>query len=157
MPTTITVSPSDDAYVRSDAATTNYGSATTIQVDQSPDKRTYLRFPVSGVNGRQVLSAQLLLNTVDGGGGGEFHVVTDTAWTEGTLNWNNKPAYGSGVAASLSTVKTGQQVTVDLTSAVTGDGTYSFAVLGTSSDGADYTSKEGGALGPRLVLTVAGA
>ena len=155
MPTTITVTPSDDAYVRSDTATTNYGSATTIQVDQSPDKRTYVRFPVSGVNGRQVLSAQLLLNTVDGGGGGEFHVVTDTAWTEGTLNWNNKPAYGAGVAASLSTVKTGQQVTVDLTSTVTGDGTYSFAVLGTSSDGADYTSKEGGALGPRLVLTVA--
>jgi chitodextrinase len=157
MPTTITVAPSDDAYVRSDSAGTNYGTATTIQVDQSPDKRTYLRFPVSGVNGRQVLSAQLLLNTADGGGGGEFHVVTDTAWTEGTLNWNNKPAYATGLAASLGAVTTGQQVTVDLTSTVTGDGTYSFAVLGTSSDGADYTSKEGGSLGPRLVLTVAGA
>jgi hypothetical protein len=156
LPTTITVQPSDDAYVRSDNATANYGSTTTIQVDQSPDKRAYMRFVVSGVAGRQVQSAQLLLNAVDGGGGGEFHPVTDTGWTEGTLTWNNKPAYGAGVAASLGTVRTGQQVTVDLTSSVTGDGTYSFAVLGTSSDGADYTSREGGSLGPRLVLTVAG-
>ena len=82
--------------------------------------------------------------------------MTDTGWTEGTLTWNNKPAYGSDRAATLGTVKTGQQVVVDLTSTVTGDGTYSFAVLGTSSDGADYTSKEGGSLGPTLVLTVAG-
>ncbi len=155
MPTTITVTPSDDASVRSDRATSTYGSATTIQVDQSPDKRTYLRFAVSGVQGRQVLSASLLLNTVDGGGGGELHMVSDTSWTEGTLTWNNKPAYVTGVAASLGTVRTGQQATADLTSTVTGDGTYSFAALGTSSNGADYTSKEGGSLGPRLVLTVA--
>jgi chitodextrinase len=155
MPTTITVTPSDDASVRSDRATSTYGSATTIQVDQSPDKRTYLRFAVSGVQGRQVLSASLLLNTVDGGGGGELHMVSDTSWTEGTLTWNNKPAYGAGVTASLGTVRTGQQATADLTSTVTGDGTYSFAALGTSSNGADYTSKEGGSLGPRLVLTVA--
>lgn len=157
LPTTITITPSDDAYVRSDLATANYGSATTIQVDQSPDKRTYLRFAVSGVLGRQVLSAQLLLNAVDGGGGGAFHQVTDTGWTEGTLTWNNKPAFAPAVSASPGTVSTGQQVAVDLTSTVTGDGTYSFAVLGTSSDGADYTSAEGGSSGPRLVLTVAGS
>jgi acid phosphatase type 7 len=43
-------------------------------------------------------------------------------------------------------------VEVDVTSLITGDGTYSLRVSTTSTDGADYSSKEG-ANPPQLVIT----
>ena len=49
----------------------------------------------------------------------------------------------------------GQLVDFDVTPAVTGDGTYDFALVNGSSDCADYRSKEGGSP-PKLVVTLAG-
>jgi hypothetical protein len=155
-PTILSVTPDADAYVSSGSPTSRYGTARTLQVDMSPSvKRTYVRFAVAGVSDRRVLSAILQLNTVDGGGGGDVHVVRDTSWTEAGLTWDNQPTFEGASLADLGSVTTGQQVEVDLTSSVTGDGTYSFVMLGTSSNGADYTSREGGSAGPRLVISVA--
>jgi len=50
-------------------------------------------------------------------------------------------------------VTTGNWYEVDLTSLISGDGTYSLRISSTSSDGADYSSKEG-ANPPQLVVTL---
>jgi hypothetical protein len=44
-------------------------------------------------------------------------------------------------------------VDYDVTSLVRGDGLVSFALTGTSSDGTDFTSREGGANAPQLLIT----
>ena len=69
----LTFAPSDDTYVYSTNANTNYGSATTLQVDNSPVKNILMKFSVSGIAGRTVTSAKLRLYAVDPSPvGGEF-------------------------------------------------------------------------------------
>jgi len=69
--------------------------------------------------------------------------------------WNNAPAHDNTLVASLGAVTTGNWYTLDLTSLITADGTYSLRVTSTSSDGADYRSKEG-VNPPVLEIEVAG-
>jgi len=53
-------------------------------------------------------------------------------------------------------VALGETVSVDVTSAVTGDGTYSFRVKTGSGDAAAYFSRQGSSTqGPRLQLSCA--
>jgi hypothetical protein len=146
--------PIDDAYIASGSPTTNYGSATTLQVDNSPIKHFLLKFNVSGLNGKQVTSAKLRLYNVDSASkGGDFYAVSDNSWQEETLNWNNAPAALTSLLASLGSVSPNNWYEVDITSLIAGDGTYSLRITSMSSDGADYSSKEG-ANSPQLVITV---
>jgi len=48
-----------------------------------------------------------------------------------------------------------QVVDFDLGATITGDGTYCFALDSTSSNGVDYASRESGANGPVVLLTLA--
>jgi acid phosphatase type 7 len=157
-PTTLTFTPSADSWVEADTATTNYGSNTAIGTDNSPVKRLLLKFDVSGVAGRQVLSARLRLYCVNASPfGGAFHRVADTSWTEGGVNWNNAPA-GSTALGQLGAVAVNTWYERDVSQLVTGDGTVSIDATSTSSDGADYSSKEGAAgLAPQLVVTTSSA
>jgi hypothetical protein len=60
------------------------------------------------------------------------------------------------VLASLGAVKRNTWYEIDLSSLVTGDGTYSLRITTTSGDGATYVSKEGAAGSrPQLVVTLA--
>jgi chitodextrinase len=147
--------PTEDAYVRSDQAASNFGSATTLQVDGSPAKNFLMKFNVSGVGSKSVTNATLRLYCVDpsAGSGGSFASVSTNSWSESTVTWNNKPALGSPFV-SLGKVSTGTWYSVNVTNLVHGDGTVSIGVTSTSSDGADYTSSEGSAgFRPELVVT----
>jgi hypothetical protein len=54
---------------------------------------------------------------------------------------------------SLGAVVAGAWYEIDVTAAITADGVYSFLVRSTSSDGADYVSREGAAANrPQLVI-----
>jgi len=150
---TITFTPVEDGYIANGSPATNYGSATTLQVDNSPIKHILMRFNVSGLNGKQIASAKLRLYNVDPSGkGGDFYSVSDTSWQEETLTWNNAPVASPNLLASLGSVSATNWYEVDLTSLITGDGTYSLRIISTSSDGADYSSKEG-TNPPQLVIT----
>jgi hypothetical protein len=152
----ITFAPSDDTYVYSTNANTNYGASTTLQVDNSPVKNILLKFAVSGIGGRTVASAKLRLYAVDPSPvGGEFRRTASDTWTEPTVTWTTAPAADATVLASLGKVSTGNWYEVDVTPLVTGDGVVSMRVTSSSSDGADYSSKEGPAgFVPQLVVTV---
>lgn len=155
-PNTITETPVADTWVQDTTPTTNYGAKPTIGVDQSPDvKHILLMFDVSGLQGRPVVSAKLRLYCVDPSSfGGEFHRVTSTSWDESTVTWNTAPAADSTVLGTLGSVQVGNWYEVDVTPAVTGDGLVSFEAVSTSTNGADYSSKEGAAgLAPQLVVT----
>ena len=154
--TTLTFTPTADAYVRSDQPTANFGSITSIQVDNSPVKNFLLKFSVSGVGGRPVTNAKLRLYCVDPSDrGGDFHALADpnALWSEQTVNWNNAPAAAAATIGSIGSVSSGSWYEVNLSSLITGDGTYSLRVTTPSSNGADYSSKEG-ANAPQLVLSL---
>ena len=145
-------------------STNNCDSATTLQVDDSPIKHFLLKFDVTGINSQTVTNAKLCLYNVDGasaggdpstGSGQRFHHVSDDTWQEETVTWNNAPAADTQVLASLGAVSPNTWYEVDLTSHVTGDGTYSLRVSD-SVGGADYSSKEG-TNDPKLLVAVGGA
>src|SRR5437867_3454851 len=68
---TLTFSPVADTWVDSSAASSNLNNDVALKVDGSPIAITYLRFTVTGVNGRPVQQARLRLGvsgiSVDGG------------------------------------------------------------------------------------------
>jgi hypothetical protein len=113
-----------------------------------------IKIDVSGLNGKQVVSAKLRLYNVDPSSkGGDFYAVSDNSWQEETVTWNSAPAALTNLLGSIGSVSIGNWYEVDLTSLISGDGTYSLRISSTSSDGADYSSKEG-ANPPQLIITV---
>jgi hypothetical protein len=140
-----------DTYVDAASTGTNHGSATTIRVDGSPDVHAYLRFSVSGVSGT-ITRVRLLLfaNNSDSQGIRAF-AVSDNTWGELTTNYTNAPALGSQLASSGS-FATSVWVTMDVTSYVTGNGTYSFAITNLSSTAISMGSRESGANSPQLII-----
>jgi acid phosphatase type 7 len=110
-----------------------------------------LKFTVSGVGSRQVTSATLRLFCGDSSNlGGQFRRVLDTSWTENGVTWGNAPAAEATVFGSLRSVSVGNWYTVPVPF-VTGDGTYSIRISSTSTNGADFSSKEG-ANPPQLIV-----
>jgi hypothetical protein len=114
-----------------------------------------LKFNVSAVGNGSILSAKLRLYCVDPSPfGGEFHRVADTTWSEVGVNWNNAPVADANVLATLGKVSANTWYEVDVTSLVSGDGTFSLKMNSTNADGAYYSTKEGPAgFAPQLVLT----
>jgi RHS repeat-associated protein len=152
----LTLTPIDDAYIQSASPTINSGSAPTLQVDNSPILHFLIKFDVTGVNGQSIANAKLrLYNTNSSSIGGNFYRVADNSWQEETVTWNNAPAADTTLLASLGSVSPDTWYDVDITSLITGDGTYSLRVSSTSTNGADYSSKEGNNP-PQLVITLAG-
>ena len=103
--TTLFFAPAADTYVRADSPTSNYGADTKLAVDNSPVKHLLLKFNISGIGVRTVVSAKLRLHNVDDPSvGGLFYRGLDTSWGETTVNWNTAPAAEGAPAASLGTV-----------------------------------------------------
>jgi hypothetical protein len=145
-----------DTYVQDTAPTTNFGTATQLKVDSSPVLRTFLKFTVSGLT-EPVTSAKLRIHTADtnkasSNVGGTFGSVSDTTWSETAVTWDNKPAIGATLG-NLGSVSRNTWYEIDVTSAVTGNDTYSFGVTSPSTNDAIYDSRETGANAPQLVVT----
>ena len=52
---------SADTYVNASVPASNFGTSSILRTYSSPEQRSYLRFNISGVNGRTVTRAQLRL------------------------------------------------------------------------------------------------
>src|SRR6185295_3776110 len=135
-------SPIADTYVDNGAASTNFGSDPSLLADASPIRIAFLRFAVTGVNGRHVLTARLRLGCNNGSTvGGTIHQMTDNTWNEGTVTYATNPATGGAGLQTLGTVAVGQTVEFTLDSVVTSDGTYNFSIDTTNSSAAGYNSQ----------------
>jgi len=152
----LTFTPSADTYVQADKATSNFGSAPTILTDNSPIRHMLLKFAVAGIGTRSIASVKLRLYCVDPSSfGGDFHRVADTSWSQSSVTWDTAPAADSTSLGSIGKVVANTWYELDVTPLVGGDGTVGLRVSSSSSDGADYSSKEGATgLAPQLVVTV---
>lgn len=153
---TFTFTPVADAKVRSTNPNTNYGTIPDLQLRLGDASnpitfRSFVKFTVSGIGGPP-LKATLRLYVTDQSpqSGSVFSVAN--SWTETGVVWNLAPTLGAqlsaGGAAPLNTWKE-----FDVTAAITGDGTYSFALKEMHSDSVFYSSREG-ANKPQLVVTM---
>jgi PKD repeat protein len=150
---TLTFNPTDDSFVRSNLPTELNGGLNNLRSFKSTaETDSYLKFTVTGLTG-PVASAKLRLYVVDASpNAGILYPVADTTWSEQTITWNDKPPTSGAAIGPAGAAKLGTWVEIDLGSTITGDGTYSFALVGTYPDAAWFSSKEG-ANSPQLVLT----
>ncbi|WP_233153310.1 DNRLRE domain-containing protein, partial [Kineosporia sp. R_H_3] len=154
--TSLTFTPVADAQTKSTSATTNYGTATSVRLragtTASPgDYRTYLRFSVSGI-ASTVTSAKLRLFVTDASAVGGSVFRTTGAWTETGLTWSTQPATSGAALSTAGRTTVGQWVELDVTSAVTANGTLDLGLTTSSTDSGIFSSREG-ANPPQLVVS----
>ena len=149
-----TFGPEADARVQASAATTNYATSN-LRVDggTNPAVESVLRFTVSGAPAGSIRSAKLRVYAYSGTVDGPAVFTTNPAWNETAINWNNRPPRTSATTDDKGAVSTNTWVEYDVTSFVTSNGTYSFGLAGTSSDGIDFRSREAATERPQLVVT----
>jgi hypothetical protein len=121
----------------------------------------YITFSVEGVGDAQVIDAQLVLT---GGGpsaaGSLIGVIPDYWVDEASANYSTLPTEGisaavdaAGNPAYLPPAGPGEEIWLNVTGSIAGDGTYTFVITGTPDALAILTSRESG-VPARLVLTV---
>ncbi|MCA1702343.1 MAG: DNRLRE domain-containing protein, partial [Actinobacteria bacterium] len=134
--------PVADAYVDDGVPTSNFGAALTLNVDASPVQQSYVKFELAGLEGTTVTSAKLRLYVVNGSvSGGSVRTVSNTGWQEGAMTYDSRPAIDGDVLSTLGAVNVGQWQELDVTRAVSADGTLSLGLTTTSTDGAHYASR----------------
>jgi hypothetical protein len=156
---TFTFSVGHDALVKSASPGSNYGTATFLRLRNASGDiyNTYLKFTVAGISGT-VVSAKVRLFSYNGGpDGGAIRAVSNDynsggSWVETGLTYNNAPALTGGVLDSKVNVQDNTWVEYDVTSAVTGNGTFSFGLSSGSHDSVYFYSDEASANRPELVV-----
>jgi glucose/arabinose dehydrogenase len=148
--TSFAVVTSADALIRWNKATTNFGTLTYLRT-RSGQYRSYVQFTVSGLSG-PASSAKLRLWVTDASStAGSAYLVAST-WTETGITWNNAPVITGSALSTIGAAPLGTWVEFDVGAAITGNGTYSFAISGGSTDAVDFASREA-ANKPTLVIT----
>ena len=147
-------SPIHDAYIQNDTGFNNGD----LRVEHNK-RVTYLQFSVEGVATSSAVSSAVLKLTVGGDNGtGIINAFysDDNDWTETNLSIANAPAAVNGLSSVSGTFTSPNVYEFDVTSAIEGNGNYTF-VLTMDSGGNDvaFSSKEGGSA-PELLLEVGG-
>ncbi len=151
-----TFTASSDAQVTEAEPDKNYGDTTYLQVDGNGNAHveSYILFAVSGLDGPVSSAILRLYNRGNGSPNGPEVYGTDASWTETEITWNNRPAPTTSAFANTDNVGENAWIEYDVTSYVTGDGTYSFALVANSEDGLTFSSREDDQP-PQLVVTTA--
>ncbi len=168
--TSYTVAVSDDAWIRKDLPTNNYGSDAQLGVYYkwfaNDDRRALYRYDIaaSGIPaGAMVASAvaKVFVVSPDPSRPVSVHRVT-ADWTEGAVNWDNVTADSGSIASIASNSAAGQYVEINITALVQGWLSGSIANQGImlkpsffSNDKlSEYTSKEYGTVSQRPELVI---
>lgn len=164
-PTTTTLSPSADAFVRDGSySTTNYGTDTSMVVKDSTvssySRKAYIKFDLTGVS--SISNAKLRIygsNTQDSTSVpvGAYRIGSDT-WTETGITWSNAPAAGSFIN-SVTVNQVAAYYEIDVTSyaqsELSGDKTISLLLETTNNSDRTITlnSRENATHSPQLVIS----
>ncbi len=81
--------------------------------------------------------------------------MSNTTWSETGVTYNTRPAIDGATLSTLGAVSVGTWYELDVTSAVTGNGTISLGLRSSNGDGADYASREDATFAPQLVVEFA--
>src|SRR5207247_47564 len=129
-----------DVFVDSSTPTVNYDADARLRADASPIRVSYLRFAVTGVNGRAVQHARLRLEVTGPSvvSGGPIHRISRTTWDAAPVTYATPPAGA--------VVFTGDPVTLQASALAPVDGDASARVR--------WTSDVQGFLGAGAALTM---
>jgi hypothetical protein len=145
--------PAADAWVNQSSPTQNQGAAKTLKIDGKAINTTFLRFTVTGITG-PVQSAWIELEVRGASAdGGTIRPVAANGWGEFTITYGNQPTIGGSALDTTGAVTVGEILQLDVTPAISQNGTYSFAITGNGSRGWSVRSREGSANTPMLFIS----
>jgi glucose/arabinose dehydrogenase len=147
-PSSFTITPTADAFVRKSSPGTNFGKTTNLRAFLGTE-RSYLKFNVSGLTG-PATDVRLRLWVTDPSSTGVRVYRAGSSWTETGITWRNKPGLiAKRATASRATLRTWLEI--DLGKAIAGNGTYTFAITGNAATTTRFASRETG-LDPQLIV-----
>jgi acid phosphatase type 7 len=142
------VAATEDSYVSAERPTSNYGSATRLRADGSPDMRAFVKFVVTSHTGVSKATLRIRLASV-ARNGLSVNVVDAMAWSEFTLTATNAPPSGQAIAMTNAGASD-SWVSLDVTKAVT-SGARSFVISSPNSTAVAMWSRESSSP-PELVI-----
>jgi hypothetical protein len=149
----VTLSPTADAPLEAARPAVNFGTdALRAEGPPDPDIRSLLKFNVAPASG-PLVSAKLRVYATSATVNGPGAYTTATDWSESTVNYNTKPVKTSVRTDDKGAIAANSWVEYDVTTLVTGSGTYSFMLWTDSDDRVDFASREAASNRPELVLT----
>ena len=134
--TTLTFGPEADARVEEANPNTNFGTSSTLVRrgrQRARQARAICASSSTGLVGT-VQQAKLRLWVTNATANGPAAYETNWAGAENAITWNNRPAPTSGPNDDKQALAVGTWVEYDVTPLVSGNGTKSFVLIGTSSD-----------------------
>ena len=150
-----TVTLTKDAHAKERFPNDPFGTEAILQTSGQTGfrKMIFLQFNVSGIpTGATGITAQLRLRSQSSTSAGiTAYAVSNTSWSETTLNWTNKPALGASLSTDSSHTN-GSDSTWNVSSHVNGNGTFALALNTSFSGDTTFSSREG-ANDPVLVVT----
>jgi hypothetical protein len=151
----LTSTPSADTYVMSNKGGTNFGNQSVVRGDSNPGMLGLYKFSINGIGTKHVNSAKLRVYVSDGSDqGGQLYKLLANNWSEYTVTYNTRPSADTSLALSnYGQVNARTWVEADLTSLITGDGTYGVMLRTNSNNTVGFSSKET-SYKPQLILEV---
>lgn len=150
---TLSFPPEADTYVSADKPTTSAGSSTSLYVDASPARQSFLRFWALGLAGRQVTGVRLRMTQRDASrSGGRVFGLSSRGWSE-AITWETRPLLDGGLLGSYGAVADGGTYAADLGAGAAREGVLAFGMDSPSSDSARWASAES-STPPRLEVDV---
>src|SRR6185369_9978511 len=104
---TAVLMPVADSYIDSaNPSLTTGGTSTVLYVDNSPVRKTFLKFDLTPLAGKTITSVKLKFKTTGNTGAGSVDssnvkLVTDVQWKEQYLSYSNSVAISSTVLGSV--------------------------------------------------------
>jgi glucose/arabinose dehydrogenase/chitodextrinase len=141
--TTLTFDVVADARVEEGAASSNFGTSSKLRAtNSSPRVESYLRFDPAGITGAVQSAKLVIFDSNDASNNGPAVYSAGSSWSESGITWSNRPSRTGGPSDNEGAIAQGTWVEYDVTPLVTGDGDVTFVLVGDSTDGANFASKE---------------
>ena len=149
-----TITATEDTYTSQGNPDATHGSIGSLTVNgPSGERRAYVKFTVAGIPaGSSEVTAVLRLSASTSSSATFTARAVPASWAESTLTWNNQPLLGAALASS-SGVTAGQYQDLDVSSYVTGNGTFALAVTGSSTQARFSSTESTAASPPQLAVT----
>ena len=137
----IIVPVNEDAHVDEGTPDTNLGAENFLRLQNSVNRvsRGYLKFDVPATT-ETITQVNLWVYSQNMDQDLTASIITDNSWTETGITFNNSPALGSDIATSTTTP--GTWTTMDVSSYINGEGTYSIGLSQSTASTGRLASRE---------------
>lgn len=158
-PKKITLIPIKDAYISQNNANTNFGTGSTLRVDNTPKQISYLGFDLRSLKDKKIISAKLVLkvgqvsSNVSSQTFNLKHVI-QADWQEKKVTYANRLPLASGKLNTFKGKNTGETIEINVKEVISlYKGTReSFAITTSSKDALIVRSKESASNKPKLIV-----